>query len=453
MKKIFSGVVLGTLCLLGVPTDHARAAVTAGEAEALKSTLTPMGAERAGNADGTIPAWTGGLTSAPAGARYAQGDRRVDPFAGDKPLFTITAGNMGKYADKLSDGVKFMLGKYPDTLKLVVYPTRRSGAAPQRIYDNTYWNATSARLSNDGLTLEGAVGGVPFPIPKSGIEVHWNHLVRWRGESIEGRYKIWSITTEGQPVLATDASLFDIYPFFGNDGATDDYYFSILKTNAPPFRAGEAMLLREVNDFTKDRLLWQYLAGQRRVRRAPNVGFDTPDFLASGTNFFDEGWGGNGSPERYDYKIVGKKEMFIPYNTNRLFSVSDEEAMLPHHLNPEFVRWELHRVWVVEATLKPGKRHAVAKRVFYHDEDNWGTSILDGWDAKGKLWRTQWSLPFVAPDLPASVNFCGDVFFNLETSAWVYRCSWAGSDKQYMAVPPLPASAFTPDAIAGRGAR
>ena len=32
--------------------------------------LTPMGAEQAGNADGSIPAWTGGLTSAPDGIGF-----------------------------------------------------------------------------------------------------------------------------------------------------------------------------------------------------------------------------------------------------------------------------------------------------------------------------------------------------------------------------------------------
>ena len=53
--------------------------------------LTPIGAERPGNADGTIPAWTGGITEIPEG--YSPGQRHRDPFPEDEVLFTITAAN------------------------------------------------------------------------------------------------------------------------------------------------------------------------------------------------------------------------------------------------------------------------------------------------------------------------------------------------------------------------
>lgn len=456
MKKMLGNVIGASICLMFAGVQLAVAAVSSQEAEQLKSTLTPMGAEMAGNPEGTIPAWKGGYTTVPA--NYKPGNRRFDPFAEEKPVFAITAENMDKYADKLADGVKALLKKYPKTFRVDVYPTHRTAAAPQWIYDNIFKNATSAKLTNDGVTLEGAYGGVPFPIPKSGLEVRWNHVVRWRGEAVEMRYKLWSITAEGKPVLATAASVNDQFPYYRKGGSLakfdGNFWQSIQSTDEPAFRAGEALMLRDTNDFSKDRLIWQYLAGQRRVRRAPNVGYDNPDFVASGTRFFDEAFGSVASPDRYDFKINGKKEMYIPYNNNKLLTMKDLDAVGEHHIKPEHLRWELHRVWVVEATLKSGKRHAVPKRINYHDEDTWSTAIMDGWDPQGKLWRTDLMLPFVAPDLPGVVTFCNEAFFNLQTGAWLYSCGMGDSDtEQYKPVGFKPDSVFTPDAMVGQGSR
>jgi hypothetical protein len=457
MKMMTLAKLLAALCVLNSVVPVACAAVSGQDAEQLKTTLTPLGAEKAGNKDGSIPAWTGGYTTVPA--NHKPGDRRFDPFAADKPLYRITAENMSQYADKLSDSVKALLKKYPATFRLDVYQTRRTAAGPQWVYDNTFKNATHAKLENDGLSVTGAFGGVPFPIPKTGEEVRWNHLTRWRGEAIASRYKVWSMTASGQRVMATDAVTTDQYPYYKKGGSVTtnpdaEFFLSIQSTTAPAFRAGEALLVRDVVDVTKGTKIWQYLAGQRRVRRAQNIAFDTPDFVASGTSFADETFGGFGSPERYNYKLIGKKELYIPYNTNKLFMVKDEEAMDAGHLKPDQVRWELHRVWVVEATLKEGKRHAVPKRISYYDEDTWGTAIMDGWDPKGQLWRTSLMLPFVAPDLPAVVNYCTDMFFNLQTGAWVYHCSMGtDSDAQYKATSFRPDSFFTPDALSNQGTR
>lgn len=431
----------------------AQAAVSPEEAQALKSRLTPLGAERAGNAAGTIPAWDGGLTKPPAD--YTPGNRRFDPYAADRPVLTITAENVSQHADKLSEGVQALLQKYPKSFRLDVYPTRRSAAAPQWMYDNTLKNATKAQLVNDGLTVTGAFGGVPFPIPKSGNEAWMNHLTRWRGETAFSKVKIWANTANGRHVLASDATDDAQFPYYYKEGSAesngDVLNYAILITTAPAFRAGESLLLHDTIDFAKGRTIWQYLAGQRRVRQAPNVAFDTPDAVSSGTNFVDETFGGIGSPERFDWKLAGKREMYIPYNTNKLFLASDESSMDEHHLKPESLRWELHRVWVLEATLKEGKRHAVPKRVYYLDEDTWGTALYDGWDAQGKLWRTQMQLPFAAPDLPAVVNTCTGVFFNLQTGAWAYHCAMGdGGNDQYRPGERHPHSFYTPDSLAAR---
>lgn len=445
------------LAVLTIAAGGAFAAVTAEEAQALKGRLTPLGAERAGNAAGTIPAWDGGLTTPPPG--YVPGQRGFDPFAADKPVLTITADNMAQHADRLSDGVKALLQKYPQSFRLVVYPTRRSAAAPQWVYEKSARNAVRAKLDNDGLTVTGAHGGVPFPIPKSALEIRMNHLTRWRGETAVSKVKVWSMTANGRKVLASEATDDAQFPYYYRDGSAEQnpdsvLNYAILTTTAPAFRAGEALMVHETFDFAKGRSIWQYLAGQRRVRQAPNIAFDTPNAVASGVNFVDETFGGVGSPERFDWKLVGKKEMFVPYNTNRLFTVRDEDAIDAHHLKPELLRWELHRVWVVEATLKAGKRHAVPKRVYYYDEDTWGTTLYDGWDAQGKLWRTQMQLPFAAPDLPAQVNTCTNALFNLQTGVWVYDCAMGdGGADQYRPTPRRPASFFSADALAARMAR
>ena len=446
-----------TCFTLSLAAMTAGAAVSAVDAQALKSTLTPMGAERAGNADGSIPAWTGGYTQVPGG--FQEGRRAFDPFKDDKPLYTVTAANMSQYADKLTDGVKQLLKDNPQTFKLDVYPTRRTAAAPQWVYDNTLKNATQATLEADGLVVKGAYGGVPFPIPKSGSEVMWNHQTLWRGEATHTKYKVWTTTTDGQRVLATAAIDEGQYPYYYKELSAEaapnpNYMLAIQLTYAPAFRAGEALMVHNVTDYVKGRTLWQYLAGQRRVRRAPSINFDTPNAVASGVNFVDETFGGAGSPERYDWKLIGKKEMLIPYNNNALLSHGDEEVMDKRHVKPAFMRWELHRVWVVEATLKSGKRHAVPKRMFYYDEDNWGNASIDGWDAEGTLWRTALTTPFAAPDIPATVNYCTGFFHDHRTKAWIYNCALGDSgNEQYQIVERRRDSFFSPESLTKMSAR
>src|SRR6185503_18298037 len=151
------------LAALLASTVSAQAAVSAHEAAKLKSTLTPVGAEKAGNKASTIPAWDGGLAKAPPG--YKNGDVRPDPYADEKPVLSINAKNMVQYADKLTDGVQALMKKYPD-FRIDVYPTHRTAAAPQSVYDNTFRNATQAKTVDGGHGVEGAWGGIPFPIPK-----------------------------------------------------------------------------------------------------------------------------------------------------------------------------------------------------------------------------------------------------------------------------------------------
>jgi hypothetical protein len=448
-------LVIGAMAILLASAQLASAAVTAEEAAKLKTTLTPFGAEKAGNKEGTIPAWDGGYTQVPAD--YKSGQPRPDPFANEKPILTITAQNMDQYADKLAEGVKALLKKYP-SYRVDVYPTHRTAAAPQWVYDNTFKNATRAKLVPNGMGVEGAYGGIPFPIPKDGYEAISNHLLAWKGESINEPFISAVVTADGKRVMSAVDKQTE-YPYYYKDGSPESFkginYLLRLVTTAPPFSAGEALILRETTNFAANpRQTWQYLTGQRRVRKAPSFEYDAPNFGASGVTNVDESLVFTGAMDRYEMKLVGKKEMFIPYNNNRFYLAKDPTVVLgPQHLNPDYVRWELHRVWVVDATLAPGKRHTVPHRRFYLDEDTWGAILADAWDAQGQLWKLSFATPLLAYELPAVAPQKGFGLYNLQTGVYQASDLMNGLSVHYESVPRQSASFFTPENLAGTGVR
>ncbi|RIX49572.1 MAG: DUF1329 domain-containing protein [Rhodocyclales bacterium GT-UBC] len=440
--------------LLAAFSGAACAGVSADEAAKLKSDLTPFGAEKAGNKDGSIPAWNGGYTTPIAGDK--PGGRRGDPFKAEKPLFSITAKNMAQYADKLSDGTKAMLKKYPDTYHVDVYKTHRTAAAPQWVYDNTFKNATRAKMNGD--LVEGAYGGIPFPIPKTGAEVMWNHILRWRGTSWQFQISDYQLTADGKAVLTVDATGDQQMPYYFQDGSpeqfakSNEYWMVRLINSGPPIRAGEAITGREQIDGSKSQA-WVYLTGQRRVRKLPNPCCDTPAPVTAGVMSFDELETFTGRLDRFDWKLVGKQEMYIPYNGNKLLQPTTEAEVLDkHHLKSDLVRWELHRVWVVDATVRAGQRHQAAKSRYYCDEDTWICVLSDRWDAQGQLWKTVWSQTFVAPELPGVI--VGSFGFNdlLSGSAFIGNL-YNSKPAHYPLVPRYPDRVFTPDAMAGEGVR
>lgn len=429
----------------------AYAGVTLEEAAKLKTELTPLGGERVGNKEGTIPAWTGGYTTPIPG--FKNGGRRGDPFASDKPLYVINAANMAQYADKLTEGTQALLKKYP-TFRVDVYKTHRTAAAPQWVYDNTFKNATRATL--EGEIVRGAFGGIPFPIPKTAKEVISNHELHWRGESWQTDFRGYLGTAAGQSVLSVQAIADFQMPFYaeGQEAKfTGDYWMIRMVNSGPPVRAGEALVGRQNLDQDKTNT-WVYLTGQRRVRKLPNSCCDTPTPASGGVASFDEVDVLTGRTDRHDWKIVGKREMLIPYNSNRTHTpTKDSDLLMANHLNPDHVRWELHRVWVVEATLKPGQRHQAARSRYYFDEDTWVAVLADRWDANGQLWKTVWSHPVVMPDLPATTPQQQWGFNDLISGAWYASGVVNERPQHYKIMPRRPDSHFTPDAMAGEGVR
>ncbi|MGD9599498.1 MAG: DUF1329 domain-containing protein [Steroidobacteraceae bacterium] len=382
---------------LAVVAAPAPAAVSEQQAARLGADLTPLGGEMKGNAEGTIPAWTGGLSS-PARAgftSYKVGDHRPDPYAADKPLFTITAANMAQYAGRLTEGQKKLLQQYKATYRMLVYPTHRSAAVPQRIYDATKRIATTANLAAGGNGVTGAGEGIPFPIPTEGVQVFWNHILRYRANAVLRHIGQAPVTVGGDYTMVKFID--DTFAAYSMPGARSENLNNIIlyfiqETVAPARLAGEILLVHETLDQSvENRKAWVYNPGQRRVRRAPNVAFDNPGTNSDNLRTSDQLDMYNGSPQRHDWKIVGKKEMYVPYNSYRLSShqLKYSDILKKNHINQDHARYELHRVWVVDSTLKPGQNHLYSRRTLYVDEDSWQILAVDCYDRRGELYRVQ----------------------------------------------------------------
>ena len=303
---------------LGLWAANLMAAVSPEEAARLGTSLTPVGAEKAGNADGSIPAWTGGIPKN-AGAVDSKGFL-ADPFANEKPLFIITAATVDKYKDKLSDGQVAMFKRYPDSYRIPVYPTHRSVGLPPEIYESAKRSALSVTTTNDGNGLANFTGNryYAFPIPKNGIEVLWNHLTRYHGGNQKRIVTQVTPQTNGSYTsirFEEEVAAPQLIPDLDPAKAANVQNFFKQSVTAPARLAGNVLLVHETLDQVKEpRSAWIYNAGQRRVRRAPQVAYDGPGTAADGLRTSDNFDMFSGAPDRYDWKLVGKKEMYIPYN-------------------------------------------------------------------------------------------------------------------------------------------
>lgn len=389
MKKILTKAGLLSLSLIA---GTVAAKVTPEQAEQLGKNLTPAGAEVAANAAGTIPAWDGGLHSGNS-AKSQDPGRPENPFADDKPLFEITNANLAQYQDNLTPGQIAMFKKYAG-YKMPVYQTRRTGAYPQEIYSVIKKNAVNTELVAGGNGLSNFDTVLPFPIPQNALEVIWNHVARYRGGSAKRFMTSLPIQSDGSfaTIKLTDQMVFPEFLKGGRHPEKDDNVLAYFLQNitAPARLTGTALLVHETIDQVKEsRRAWVYNAGQRRVRRAPNVAYDGPGTASDGLRTSDNLDMYNGAPDRYNWKLVGKKEVYIPYNSYKLLDPTKtyKDLVMPGHLNPEQLRYELHRVWVIEAELKEGARHIYAKRTMYIDEDTWGASVIDHYDGRGQLWK------------------------------------------------------------------
>lgn len=437
MKRRSFGLLAGaSLTTLKICPSYAQSTV---DVSKLTSSLTPVGAERAGNSEGSIPEWTGGYTSVPDG--WQPGDYMPDFFADEPVVLVIDSSNMAQHSNRLSDGVMAMMQKYGFSIK--VYPTHRTASAPQWVYDNIAVNAANAKLDPAGgrLGYIDAYGGVPFPIPDAsdpeaaGAQIIWNHNARWSGYA-------YALNSQSYVVSNGNIALADIspekydFPYYSKAGNLSNFdgiqWRGFTTYLAPANLVGsEVIEWQKTDPYSSPNEFWQLLNGQGRVRRAPELAFDTPSSFADGVVNFDEYFGFNGSLEKYDWTLVEKKEVYIPYNNNGMYLLPAEQVHLKHFLDPNAVRWELHRVWVVDAKLHPGERNVLARRRLYVDEDSWTIGLVDAWDANGELYKVNTVYNYLRPDLPGLVYGNSSVL-NLQTDnyaslAGVWNEKQAGS--------------------------
>ncbi|MNF60787.1 hypothetical protein D3C84_424090 [compost metagenome] len=377
------------LCVLALACAASFVQAKNNDPSELGKSLTPMGSEQAGNTDGSIPAWTGGLPKS-AGRVDAAGSY-ADPFANEQPLFTVIAQNLEQYKAFLSPGQIALFKRYPDSYKMPVYPSHRSANLPQDVLEQSRANAAGVTLADGGNGLHGYQRGIPFPLPTEGIEVMWNHMTRWRGGSYERVASSALVRENGTVSYIRGQSLINFAESIQDLEPNANVLFMFKNRVLEPARlSGEAVLVHDpIDQVAEPRAAWQYIPGQRRVRRAPMIAYDNSARYSNGLITSDNVDGYNGAPDRYDWKLIGKQELFIPYNSYKLadHKLKYADIIKPGHIEQGLTRYEKHRVWVVEATLRPGARHVYAKRRFYVDEDSWQIAQVDQYDSRGELWR------------------------------------------------------------------
>jgi hypothetical protein len=453
MKRRKLGLLAGSSLMSAAALRNAKAQTAAtADPTLLTTTLTPLGAERAGNADGSIPAWTGGLAQTPEGSPVA-----VRMFEDEPKLLTIDSSNMDQHADRLSEGVKLMMTKYGYSIN--VYPTHRTASALQYVYDNAAKNVTRAQFSPSGgrFGFTGAYGAPPFPIIDkdpdiAGPQLIWNHLTAWTGYC-NTTFSPGYVITGGDLVLSEGGKTYFMRPYYDPAGSPETFDGYLVKTSlvfqAPAnFNGQEALTWHTANTQIHPDITWTLLNGQGRVRKAPDEAYDSPNGYFNGSSNYDESSAFYGDPHQYDWKFIEKKEMYIPYNNNNVLFATAEEFLLPKFPNPDLTRWEKHRVWVVEATLHPGIRNVLAKRRFYIDEDSWNIAVGEAYDGGGNMASIYLQFLRAVPAIPC-VNPTGFVNYHPQADNYLYAGLLNVPGLSFPeTITPIPASQFDPQLMA-----
>lgn len=444
-------------------TSSAWAKAPASEVAKLGSSLTPMGSEMAGTPDGEVPAWTGGLSSPPPGINFDPKKMNTpNPFPSDQPKFTITGANMGQYEGKLTDGHKALLKKY-SSYKMKVYQSRRTCALPQYAYEAAKFNAANADLTPDGDGIKNFKVGLPFPIldsnpTKAAQQLIMNKRFSFRGYKLTRQFSAAPVQSNGSYnlLVVQDEAIFRYAnpAVKSSDQLNNIGLLYIANTISPPRLAGNVVLVHEsINAQVEPRKAWSYSPGTRRVRRAPDIAYDNPGTNTDGMSTSDSFDGFNGALDRYDWSLKGKSVKYIAYNAYDLLNVKYKNLVKPQHLDQEPVRYEPHRVYTIEAKLKPSARHVYARRVITMDEDAQVVNVAENYDGRGQLWRVQ-EVPLVnAYHVPHCGTGALEVVYDLLSSRYLALSMRAEEPPVNYFADELQESRYTPEAIRSLGVR
>jgi hypothetical protein len=453
---IKSVVVAGVLAVASLSV----ASIAQAQTE-LGQNLLPWGAEKGASADGLVPAYTGGIDAVPGLPAASPEIGYPNPFANEKPLFVVTAANSAQYANMLTEGEVAMLQRYPNEFQMPVYPSHRTFTYPEWARQNSIKNATSARqVGSQGDGVENAYGGVPFPIPKDGYEVMWNALTFYRPAYCHEVSNNFMVDASGTVTELGSIDVRWLEPWYDpNAKALPNTFFKTLYSRylTPPAKAGSSFLFYYPVNFQKsDEVTWFYDPGTRRVRLAPEFKYDTPIASYGGAIDYDEIDVFNGRMDKFDFKLVGKKELIVPYNDYGLNNTTENALLGPHVVKSDQVRWEVHRVWVVEATLKAGARHKFSKWTFFVDEDWLNFAATQAYDHAGNLYRVAFYYPYetygAAAGPSSMTNSAG--LYDLSKGMYVLADVHTASGHGWTCQANMPnVSEFTPQALASQGVR
>ena len=278
--------------------------------------------------------------------------------------------------------------------RMDVYPSHRTCGVPDFVAGNTRKNLGTARLNDDGWSLkEATVPGYPFPIPSTGVEAMWNAKMRYRGVGIDFKNLIVAVSPRrGSSEWIRAGTEQTLYFPWGAKGSNQlssfppVEFYTYFAYVSPTALAGQALAITQYLNQAENETFY-YFPGQRRVRRMPTYSHDAPQIGMENQYTLDEPNVFNGALDRFDWKLVGKKEMYVPYNA---FGAYDFQARFEDVARDDFIvqshrRYELHRVWVIEATVKAGMRHSTPKRTVYLDEDSWAPVLMDDFDGQSSL--------------------------------------------------------------------
>lgn len=445
-----------TFALFALVATSVSAKVPASQAARLGRDLTPMGSEKAGSGD--VPAWTGGLSGIPRGVNWRPGSGKPhqDPFTADRVLYTITAKNMGRYSAFLTEGYKKLLTTY-DSFSMPVYRSRRTCALPKFVYASNKRNATVAELVGGGNGVSEGIMGSPFPIPNNALEIVWNHTLRYRSFKATREFTAVTPSATGvyTPVTVQDEAILqwsDPAKKRAEDLSNISIYY-IANTIAPARSAGTVILVHEsLNRAIEPRKAWQYSPGTRRVRRAPNIAYDNPGTNSDALSTSDSFDGYNGAPDRYDWTVTGKSTKIITYNNYQTALAPVPKLVTPRHLNQQYARYEKHRVWTVEANLKPTARHVYSRRVMHMDEDAWQLATSELYDGRGELWRVQELRYAQFYEVPLCGG-SGEVVYDLQAGRYVVLALRNETSGLNFFADELEVSRYTPASIRRLGKR
>jgi len=377
--------------------------------------ISLIGADPEADLKANIPEWSGGL----AKRELIPHGHHPNPFSDDRATI-IDSNNYLEHIEFLSPGLIALITQYPKTFYIPLYPSRRSGSFPDWYYQNMHNIETKPTLSNSGNGIINPIAGTNFPQPKNGLEAIWNHLTRWRGFFMQRKQTDAIVYPNGLKKTITIKYEISFEMFRAKNlmktGPQVLLYYTSFVTSPPKLAGGALLAIDYVDQQINPRQSWSYDANQRRVKRLPYIKHDHPAMMSENIRTTDDTDLFSGSPELYNWKLIGKEVKYIPYNSYALTSpiVDSDKLLTAHHLNPEFTRFEAHRVWVVEATLKKGKYHIYPQRTFYLDEDSWSISLVDQYDQQGNIWRVSTAHLKNFYEVPMTMTVI-DVYHDLKT--------------------------------------